>query len=259
MIKFSNEEGFIKGKGIYLFDEYKDIKLPRVAIGVFSRYLYQDVIEKFESCEVGELACANKRTKVYIIKYKDVELTFFMASVGACRIAADIEDLKVNGVDTFIIFGNCGVLDKNIPDCSIIIPTKGYCEEGTSPHYIKDLYEIEMNNKYKDLFTSILNEKGFNYREGYTWTTDAPYRETREKINYYKDKGVVCVEMEGTAIASVCQFLDINYFTFYYAGDNLDSIEWEERSLSGLTNLDVKKEVPYLALELGYRITSYEK
>ncbi len=70
MIKFSNEEGFIKGKGIYLFDEYKDIKLPRVAIGVFSRYLYQDVIEKFESCEVGELACANKRTKVYIIKYK---------------------------------------------------------------------------------------------------------------------------------------------------------------------------------------------
>ena len=60
--------------------------------------------------------------------------------------------------------------------------------------------------------------------------------------------------MESTAIAAVCRFLNIDYFTFYYAGDNLDSIEWEERSLSGLTNLEVKKEVPYLALELAIKI-----
>ena len=254
MIRFSNEEGFIRSKGIHLFDEYKDIVLPRVAIGVFSRYLYQDVIEKFSSREVGELACANARTGVYIIKYKEVELTFFMAAVGANRLAGQIEDLKVNGVNTFIIFGNCGVLDKTIEDCSIIIPTKGFSEEGTSPHYVPDVNNIDMNTKYKDLFIQILNEKGYNYRVGYTWTTDAPYRETREKINYYKEKGCICVEMEGTAIDSVCKFLNIDYFTFYYAGDNLDGIEWEERSLSGLTNLEVKKEVPYLALELAVKI-----
>ncbi len=259
MIKFSNEEGFIKPKGIHLFEDCLDIKLPRVAIGVFSRYLYQDVVEKFSSKEVGELACANARTTVYIIKYKDVELTFFMAAVGATRLASQIEDLKVNGVDTFIVFGNCGVLDKNIPDCSIIIPTKGFREEGTSYHYIDDDVCIPLNEKYKDLFISVLNEKGFSYTEGYTWTTDAPYRETKDKINYYRENGCVAVDMESTAIAAVCRFLNIDYFTFYYAGDNLDSIEWEERSLSGLTNLDVKKEVPYLALELGYRITSYEK
>ena len=31
MIRFSNEEGFIKPHGIHLYDEYN--KLPRVAIG----------------------------------------------------------------------------------------------------------------------------------------------------------------------------------------------------------------------------------
>ena len=256
MIRFSNEEGFIKPRGIHMFEEYKNIKLPRVAIGVFSRYLYQDVVEKFPSYAVGELACANYRQKVYIIKYKDIELTFFMAAIGGTRITVDMEDLKVSGVDTFIIFGNCGVLDKNIADCSIIVPVKGYRDEGASYHYIDAPEVIPMNDKYKDLFIEILKEKGFNYTIGNTWTTDAPYRETKEKIDYYKKNGCVCVEMEGTAIAAVCDFLKTDYFTFYYAGDNLDSILWEQRSLDGSANLETKKEVPYLALELAYRITN---
>ena len=57
--------------------------------------------------------------------------------------------------------------------------------------------------------------------------------------------------MEGTAIAAVCKKLNIDYFTFYYAGDNLDATVWDERSLSGLTKIDKKKEVMTLALELS--------
>ena len=254
MIKYSDEEGIIRISGLHKDEERINITLPSVAIGVFSRYLYQDIIEKFPSYEVGYTSCANARTNVYIIKYKDTEITFFMAHVSAPRIADDIEQLKVNGVKTFIIFGNCGVLDKNIKDCSIIIPTLGYREEGTSFHYVEASDTIEMNPKYQNEFIDILKEKGFEYTVGYTWTTDAPYRETREKINYFKDKGCVCVEMEGTAIAAICQRLKLDYFTFYYAGDNLDSIDWEERSISGLTNFDAKKEVAFLALELAIKI-----
>ena len=77
------------------------------------------------------------------------------------------------------------------------------------------------------------------------------FRETKEKINYYKKCGVKTVEMEGTVIAAVCQRLNIDYFTFYYAGDNLDATVWDERSLSGLVNIDKKKEVLLLALELA--------
>ena len=35
------------------------------------------------------------------------------------------------------------------------------------------------------------------------------------KIDYFKSKGVVCVEMEGAAIAAVCKRKGLNYFTFY--------------------------------------------
>ena len=63
--------------------------------------------------------------------------------------------------------------------------------------------------------------------------------------------------MEASSIAAVCKYLNIDYFTFYYAGDNLDSVEWDERSLYGLDNIDKKKEVAILALELATKISSY--
>ena len=79
-------------------------------------------------------------------------------------------------------------------------------------------------------------------------------RETREKIQYFKSKGAVCVEMEGATIGAVSEKLGIDAFTFYYAGDNLDATQWDERSLKGLVNFDKKKEVALLAFELALRI-----
>ena len=255
MIRYSNQEGFIKPKGInFRENQGKNIRLPKVAVGVFSKHLYEDVVEKFSSLEVGYLSTANIESNVYILRYKDIELTFFMAGVGGPVIAAGIEELHKQGVEKFIIFGNCGVLDSKIEDCSIIIPTKGFRDEGTSCHYIEESDAIDMNPKYINEFIEVLNRYNFDHTKGYTWTTDAIYRETPEKIEYFKEKGAVCVEMEGTVIAAVCKRLNIDYFTFYYAGDNLDSVEWDERSLSGLVNFDKKKEVMTLALELALKL-----
>ena len=255
MIKYSNEEGIISPIGIkFRENQDKNIGLPKVAIGVFSHYLFEDVIEKFQCKEVGYLPNTNADKNIFILKYKTYEFTLFMAGIGGPMISADIEDLHAGGVDKFIIFGNCGVLDSKIEDCSIIIPNKAYREDGTSYHYIEDSETIDLNEKYVDDFINILKEYNFDYNIGPTWTTDAFYRETREKINYYKAKGVLTVEMEGATIAAVAKRRKIDVFTFYYAGDNLDSTEWEERSLSGLANIDKKKEVMNLALELACKM-----
>ena len=253
MILYSNEEGFIKPQGIKNLSGIRDssIKIPHIAVGVFSEYLLNDIVKKFECDKIGELT---KKRPVYIINYKDIKITLFMAGISGPWISNDIEDLNVNGVDTFIIFGNCGVLDKTIEDCSIIIPNRAYRDEGTSYHYLPDSEYINLDNKYTNFFKNILKECNFNYQEGATWTTDAFYRETREKIELFKNKGAICVEMEGASIAAVCKYKKLHYFTFYYAGDNLDSVEWEERSITQLSNFDKKTKVPVLALELAYKI-----
>lgn len=48
-----------------------------------------------------------------------------------------------------------------------------------------------MNKKYVDLFKEVLTEFGYPYVEGVTWTTDAMYRETREKVNRRKEQGAL--------------------------------------------------------------------
>ena len=256
MIKYSEQEGFIVPSGIkFRENQDKNIKLPKVAVGVFSRHLFNDVVEKFSCLEVGYIDMCNLEKNIYILNYNGSQITFFMAGVGGPQIAMDIEELSHQGVEKFIIFGNCGVLDSNIEDCSIIIPTKAFRDEGASYHYQEESDMIDVNPKHIEEFIQILKENNFDYTKGYTWTTDAFYRETKEKIDYFKEKGAVCVEMEGATIAAVCKRYNLDYFTFYYAGDNLDSVEWDERSLHGLTEFDKKQKVMTLALLLATQIS----
>ena len=256
MIRIGNGEPFIKPTGIRFKEEQdSNIKLPNIAIGVFSKHLFYHIAEEFNAKEVGYIKNVNFEKKVYSLSYKGISYTLFMAGVGGPCIAADIEELHAQGVEKFIIYGNCGVLDSNIKDCSIVIPNIAYRDEGTSYHYEPESDTIEVNPKYKEEFIEVLNKYNIEYTIGPTWSTDAFYRETVDKIQYFKNLNVKTVEMEAATIAAVCKYLKIDYFTFYYAGDNLDGDEWDERSLSELSNFESKKEVIFLALDLANKIS----
>ena len=188
------------------------------------------------------------------MKYKDSEILLFMAGVSAPHIAGDLEEIAYHGVDTFIIFGNCGVLDESIEDCGIIIPNRALRDEGTSFHYMAPSRDVLLNKNYVKEFKEVLNEFGFDYVEGATWTTDAFYRETRDKVNKRRAEGAITVEMEASALQAVCDFRGCELFIFFYAGDNLAGEKWDERSLSGDIKLDEKSRIAYLALELGSKI-----
>lgn len=253
MIRYSEEEGFIKSEGIRDRNDKRleKVLLPKTAIGVFSIKLLESIVEKFNCEKVGYFGGASFHRPVYVMRHNNQEFTLFNAGISGAWISSDIEDLNYNGVKKFIIFGNCGVLDKTIGDCQIIIPNKAFRDEGVSYHYLPDSESVELSTKYKNEFINILNNHSFDYVEGATWTIDAFYRETKDKIDYFRNKGAICVEMEGSVIAAVCQRKKLDYFTFYYAGDNLDSVEWERRSISQETNFEKKQIVPLLAIELA--------
>ena len=66
--------------------------------------------------------------------------------------------------------------------------------------------------------------------------------------------GAICVEMECAAMQAMCNFRDVEFFQFLYAGDNLDHSDWDPRSLSGDARLDDKEKIALLAFELACRI-----
>lgn len=226
-----------------------------VAIACFSKKLFDKIVEGTKCVEIARLNNTNGDNIIYEIEYKNKRFVLFMMSVGAPAAVNDLEDVHAMGVNKFIIFGNCGVLDKTIEDCAVIIPNEAIRDEGTSYHYLDATDTIKVNNKYVDEFKEILDEFGYSYIECMTWTNDAFYRETRRKLESRIAMGAKCVEMECSALQAVADFRGFDLFMFFYAGDNLDLPEWDKRSLSGDVKLDEKSRIALLALELGYKIS----
>ena len=227
---------------------------PAVTVSCFSKRLFDAVLSDFDAKNLAGLHCASGENPVYEVTYKGKRFALFQSCVGESTCVAQYEDLMAMGSKRLILLGNCGVLDRSIEDCGIIIPTAALRDEGTSYHYAPAGDVIEVNRKYRELFKEVLRDCGYPWVEGITWTTDAPYRETREKAAKRKARGAICVEMECAGMQAVCDFRGTEFFQFFYAGDNLDHTAWQPRSISGEARLDDKTKIMYLAFELGLKI-----
>ena len=240
--------------------------VPKVAISCYSFVTFDRMLAGFENREqIWDFKVANQRIPIYKVERYGKEYVLFNCDVGAPSAAGCVEEIYQLGIETMIIFGTCGVLDSSIDDCAIIIPDMAVRDEGTSYHYAPASDEIEVNKtiskdgitvpSIKDTFIALLEETGISYTIGKVWTTDAIYRETREKMEARKKAGCVAVDMECSALAAVAQFRGKNMFTFFYAADNLDTDEWDSRSLGNYDKIEEKDVIAELAIQLADRIT----
>ena len=248
---------FDSDKNAILYPEKVESKIegfPKIGVSCFSKKLIDKYVEVFNPKVIAELSSANGKIPVYEMDYRGTKIAFFMSRVGAPACIAGYEEITVMGVEKLILFGTCGVLDKNIEDCSIIIPTSALRDEGTSYHYMESTDEVSVNEKYIDLFEQLLEDYNYSHTKGKVWTIDAPYRETPTKMQKRKEQGCVCVDMECSAMSVVSKFREKELFQFFYAADNLDTDNWDIRSLGNDVNLDVKEKIVLLAFELATKI-----
>lgn len=228
---------------------------PETLVSIFSHQLFEKIRDFLGGEVISETHDVDGVWPVYAVTYKGKRFAFYKARLGAPACVGCFEDVIPMGVKRIILLGNCGVLDKNIRDCGIIIPTCAIRDEGTSYHYAPASETIDVNTQYVEEFTSVLDAFGYPYVKGTTWTTDAFYRETRAKVEARKKMGAICVEMECAAMQALCNFRGVEFFQFLYAGDNLDHSNWDPRSLSGEARLDDKEKIALLAFELACRIS----
>lgn len=227
---------------------------PETIVSIFSHNLFDSMVEALDGIQIAETHDVDGVWPVYEVTFKGKRLAFYKARLGAPACVGSFEDVLAFGGKRIILLGNCGVLDRNVEDCGIIIPTEAIRDEGTSYHYAPAADTIPVNRKYIPEFVSVLEEFGYPYVTGTTWTTDGFYRETRDKVDSRKKMGAVCVEMECAAMQALCDFRGVEFFQFFYAGDNLDHSDWDPRSLSGHSRLDDKQKIALLAFELAARI-----
>ena len=228
---------------------------PETLVSIFSHDLFAAVLNFLGGKKIAESHDVDGNWPIYEVHYNGKRFAFYKARLGAPACVGCFEEVIAMGARRIILLGNCGVLDKSIRDCSIIIPTRAIRDEGTSYHYAPAEDYIDVNKKYIPEFKAICDKFRYPYVEGTTWTTDAFFRETPNKVEARKAMGVICVEMECAAVQAMCDFRGVEFFQFLYAGDNLDHSHWDPRSLSGTVRLDDKQKIALLAFELAAAIT----
>lgn len=98
--------------------------LPETVVSCFSHVTFERMLNMAADVRVlAELGDANAKYPVYRGVWQGTPLTFALAMVGAPSCVAMLEDLHALGAKRFVVFGNCGVLNQQIRDCGIIIPT----------------------------------------------------------------------------------------------------------------------------------------
>jgi uridine phosphorylase len=154
--------------------------------------------------------------------------TFFMAgpAVGAPMAVLALEKLIALGGTKFIAYGWCGSLYTSLLTGDVLLPTWALSDEGTSAHYPVE-NRPESCRETKSLLEQGLAARGYNVISGPVWTTDAPYRENRQKIKELGDQGVLGVDMEFAALCAVAAFRNVELTAVMLVSDELFHEQWK--------------------------------
>lgn len=234
---------------------------PKVAVTCFSKVTFDRLCADLAAVPMEDALTGNANGKQPVFKasWHGRDYALFLSAVGAPSCIGLLEDIAVFGAETFVIFGTCGVLDRTIADCGVMLPTAAVRDEGTSYHYAPPSDEIAVNVGTLPAARAVLDALGVLYTAGKVWTTDGFYRETRGLVERRKAEGCLCVDMECSAVAAWATFRQKRVLQYFYAGDNLDAEVWEPRSLGNDKRLADKDRIAYLAMAMAEKLFETEE
>jgi uridine phosphorylase len=155
-------------------------------------------------------------------------LSIFGAPLGAPQAALVLERLIAMGARKIVAFGCCGSLQPTLKTGDLVIPTHALSEEGTSAHYpLPDGLEAKADDLLTQSLVKKCHEKKLPWVAGRVWTTDAIFRETREKVSRYGQMDILAVEMEMAALFTVAVYRKIPLAGLMVVSDELATSKWK--------------------------------
>ena len=221
--------------------------LPERCVITFFKDVIDKVITEHSAKAVVQNEWEDGPHSIYEISYQGQRLAFFHPGVGAPISAGLLEEAIAFGCRKFFACGGCGVLEKDMAVGHLVVVSGAVRDEGVSYHYLPPAREVKSNVEAVDALVKTLEDRGVPYRVGKTWTTDAPYRETANKIARRREEGCLTVEMESAALIAVAQFRQVTFGQLLYGGDDLSGVEWDSRQWT--SRKDVRENLFWLCAD----------
>ena len=163
---------------------------------------------------------------LYRIINQEVCLSLSGPFLGAPQAVMGMEKLISLGAKRIWVSGWCGSISPHLVIGDLVIPERALSEEGTSEHYPVGKKAIRTDETLNRMLEQIIRKRGYNFLKGKVWTTDAPYRETREKVNKYKEQGILAVEMEMAALMTLSIYRNVKLAGLLTVSDELFNLKW---------------------------------
>ena len=204
-----------------------------------------------EAVKVGELEAAHGIHPIWQISRHGKDVAVFHPGVGAPLAAGFLEEAIALGARNVVACGGCGTISPDVGAGDVVVPTAAVRDEGTSFHYMAPSREVAADAEGVAAAVALLQERGVPFAAGKVWTTDALYRETRDRVNRRREEGCLVVDMEASAFFAVARFRGIRFAQLLYGGDDLSGDEWDAR---GWTVSPSRALTFDLAVELATRL-----
>lgn len=139
-------------------------------------------------------------TDLYTFVMDDIQYGIIGCAVGASFAVLVAEELFASGCRLLISVTSAGqIVEADDPPYFVLIE-KALRDEGTSYHYLPPGEFSHISPPLLTMFRGAFNGTDPRVYRGATWTTDAPFRETEEAIEYCRSLGIMGVEMEAAAL-----------------------------------------------------------
>lgn len=147
--------------------------------------------------------------------------------IGAPVVVSLTEEMIAWGVKRFIILSWGGALQEELNTGDIVLNDRAIRDEGVSQHYLPAKKYVSADSILKQKLEKQMTTRTAKFISGSTWTTDAPYRETKDEILQYQSENVQTVEMEIAGLFALAQLRNVQAASVVVVADRLASLTWE--------------------------------
>jgi uridine phosphorylase len=223
------------------------IEVPVRAVPCFFSDVIQRVCVDSGAKVLTELISAHGAHAVYEIDWEGTPIAVYHPGVGSPLAGIFLEEIIEMGCRSFVAVGGAGGLVPELTVGHVVVPISAIRDEGTSYHYLPPGQAVEPSPRVVAAVEKVLQARSVPFVTGKVWTTDAPYRETRAKVERRVAEGCLAVDMEAAALFAIARFRGVEFGQILAAADDLSQEQWDDRGF--IPDTSVRERLFWLAVE----------
>ncbi len=194
-------------------------KVPDVCVLDPDGDIVRHLVREARADRSASWACYH--TELWETDYDTIRMGIVGCAVGASFAVLVAEELFASGCEFVVSMTSAGQIAPDLELPCVILIDRALRGEGTSHAYLPPALVVDADPDLIAAVDASLDGVAVRTLRGTTWTTDAPFRETRTALAAAATAGALAVEMEAAALYALAAARDRSVVCFAYVTNTM--------------------------------------